>query len=121
MKYKTVISVIIILLISFSYYPLFEGDANHIEYDETIITKLSEPSNIDIPKLNNGHFTENKGQWDSRLLFVANTNFGQIGLGKGCVYFNLREIIKSEEICDDILLSETSKYDEPRNLKVKDP
>jgi hypothetical protein len=33
-------------------------------------------------------FTENKGQWDSPVYFVANVPFGQIGLGQGAIYYH---------------------------------
>lgn len=49
----------------------------------------------DYSKISNGFFTENKGQWNSELLFIAETSFGHIGLGNRCVYYNLREVKKS--------------------------
>jgi hypothetical protein len=34
-------------------------------------------------------FIENKGQWSSEFAFIGKTPFGQIGLGKSSIYFNL--------------------------------
>ena len=43
-------------------------------------------------------FTENLGQWDDEILFVGETSFGQIGLGKDSIYFNMREITETDEV-----------------------
>ncbi len=36
-----------------------------------------------------GYFTENKGQWNKNLLFVAKTGFGHIALSRNCIYYNI--------------------------------
>ena len=38
-----------------------------------------------------GFFAENHGQWNSEIAFKANTRFGYIALGIGCVYYNVIE------------------------------
>ncbi len=37
-----------------------------------------------------GYFTENLGQWDECISFVAETNFGKVGFGLGSVYYDIR-------------------------------
>jgi hypothetical protein len=39
-------------------------------------------------------FTENKGQWDSSILFVGNTSFGKVAFTKDAVYY---QMVKSVE------------------------
>jgi hypothetical protein len=49
-------------------------------------------------RTDDGFFTENKGQWNDEILFVGETSFGQIGLGKGCVFFNMQEIVETDKV-----------------------
>lgn len=53
-----------------------------------IMEQLCDPER---PNNSVGHFTENQGQWGAELLFIGNAPFGQLGFGKGCVYFGLCE------------------------------
>ncbi|MGA1873172.1 MAG: fibronectin type III domain-containing protein [Thermoplasmatota archaeon] len=41
---------------------------------------------------NTGGFTENLGQWPEEILFSARTGYGQIGLGKDRIYYNIMDI-----------------------------
>jgi hypothetical protein len=43
---------------------------------------------------NYGIFTENRGQWDDDIYFIANTDFGHVGFGKSCIFLNLLDIQK---------------------------
>jgi hypothetical protein len=42
-----------------------------------------------VPTAPGSFFTENVGQWDVDLLFVATTDFGHVGLANDCIYYNL--------------------------------
>ncbi len=60
----------------------------------SFVGAVSSPNNLsknipDISKVSEGFFTENKGQWDPELLFIGNTNFGRVAIGKDCIYYNL--------------------------------
>jgi len=48
---------------------------------------LSAQNTLSIPI--DGYFTENKGQWNKNLLFVAKTGFGHIALSRNCIYYNI--------------------------------
>jgi hypothetical protein len=69
-------------------------------FGATEVIEINEDQEIfEIPdKSNDGFFTENLGQWDEEILFVGETSFGQIGLGKGSIFFNMKEIIKTDEV-----------------------
>ena len=69
-----------------------------IAVDDDFITHMEQEA-FEIPeKTNDGIFTENLGQWDEEIYFNGDTSFGEIGLGKGCVYFNMREIIETDKV-----------------------
>ncbi|MFW3147029.1 MAG: hypothetical protein ACMUIE_09485 [Thermoplasmatota archaeon] len=43
-----------------------------------------------------GHFTENHGQWDESLMFMGDTQDGQIALGTDSVYLNMRKLVNDD-------------------------
>jgi uncharacterized repeat protein (TIGR01451 family) len=47
-----------------------------------------------------GFFTENKGQWDSSILFVGDTDFGKVTFTQEAIYYQL---VKAEEQAKDQL------------------
>jgi hypothetical protein len=47
---------------------------------------------FDFPLMDLGHFTENRGQWESHIRFLAKTSFGSIGLGDGCVFYYVSNV-----------------------------
>jgi hypothetical protein len=41
------------------------------------------------PKMDSNYFTENMGQWEDHIKFLAKTSFGHVALGDNCVYYYL--------------------------------
>jgi len=56
----------------------------------TPVSIASTQKKVDWNKIQNQSlfFTENKGQWDSSVNFIANVPFGQIGFGQGAIYYH---------------------------------
>lgn len=67
------------------YYEPFIGAENTIDISE-IETSME------------GRFIENKGQWDDEIQFSAETPFGHIGLGKGCIFYDIQMYIETDEL-----------------------
>jgi hypothetical protein len=44
---------------------------------------------FDIPKMDSGHFTENLGQWEDHIIYLAETSFGHVAMGDDGVYYYL--------------------------------
>jgi hypothetical protein len=72
------------------------------EQKETIndLTGLTQPNigDFDLSKETDGFFVENKGQWDSNLLFIGKTSFGNIGFGSDSIYFDIRNVEIPEQM-----------------------
>lgn len=65
------------------------GSADEKGYDHPDLTEAMESKE--------GEFIENRGQWDEGVLFSAETSFGHIGIGKGCIYYDIREYKRVDE------------------------
>ena len=75
------------------------GGSEEIRFEERVLdNKMSkEPGNeVDLSGSTSGFFTENKGQWDDDLMFVAQTSFGRIGLGRGSIYMSMENYEEME-------------------------
>jgi fibronectin type 3 domain-containing protein len=98
MKIKSIITIsVLIMLISISLWPLFEEKGEGKVIDDLPIDIRNTNSKIDILKINSNYFTENKGQWNPELSFIAETSFGYIGIGKDCIYYNVIEIRENNQ------------------------
>ena len=77
MKRTAIALAIMLVFTTFSYLPF-----STIADEPTMIGDGMGIS--DIPeRTDDGFFIENLGQWNDELLFVGDTSFGQIGLGRG--------------------------------------
>ncbi len=80
----TITAAFFLLLIVSSYLPLcISTTDSNIECSMPV-----NKSNKKLP-LSYGFFTENMGQWNSEILFLADTSFGHVGFGRGAVYYDL--------------------------------
>ncbi|UCF08082.1 MAG: SBBP repeat-containing protein [Thermoplasmata archaeon] len=48
----------------------------------------NEPA-YDFPEMDSGHFTENLGQWEDHITYLAETSFGHVAMGDDGVYYYL--------------------------------
>jgi len=62
-----------------------EKDGDPIIIDDIIDTKGIQY----LRSSDTGFFTENLGQWDESISFVADTSFGKVGLGSEGIFFNI--------------------------------
>jgi len=75
------------------------GINNESLYDMDKNVELIRPSNSQTSQItgeqglkDNEAFTENRGQWDDEIYYIANTDFGHIGFGKSCIFLNVLDI-----------------------------
>jgi len=54
----------------------------------------------------NGFFTENKGQWDSDILFVGDTSFGKVAFTKDAICYQMIKVTEKESKNDSDLSME---------------
>jgi len=54
----------------------------------------------------NGFFTENKGQWDSNILFIGDTSFGKVAFTKEAIYYQMIKVTEIETKNDSALSME---------------
>ncbi len=80
------LSIFIVILLCFSSSSLIRA----VNVSNDVPCKIEDIPNIS--SFTNGFFTENKGQWNSELLFIADTPFGKIGFGRNVIYYNLIKI-----------------------------
>ena len=59
-------------------------------------------------------FTENKGQWDSNILFVGDTSFGKVAFAKDAIYYQMIKVTEKETKDDSALSMENipNKFDQ---------
>ena len=76
-------------------------------------------SNLNLSEISHGFFTENNGQWDPNFYFIATTSFGQIGLGKKCVYYNLREFEKGQENNRKLIVDRAMNCNRDKTIETK--
>jgi hypothetical protein len=48
-----------------------------------------------------GFFTENKGQWDSSILFVGDTSFGKVAFAKDAIYYQMSKSLEVSPTDED--------------------
>ncbi|MGA1793447.1 MAG: putative Ig domain-containing protein [Thermoplasmatota archaeon] len=82
---KRYVHIWIVFIMISSLFAIIVPTASSNEFEQE--TSEFDPSDYK----SNGFFTENLGQWDDELLYVGDTPFGQVGLGKSSVFFNMVE------------------------------
>ena len=90
---KRFYSIILVmsLLISFLYWTGFP--MQRVESKQTTLTESSHPIHETQP----GFFTENKGQWDSRIKFIGYSSFGKIAFTNDALYYQLIKREKTQK------------------------
>jgi len=68
----------------------------------------------------NGFFTENKGQWDSNILFVGDTSFGKVAFAKDAIYYQMIKVTEKEPNNDTSLSMEymPDRFNQKENDKA---
>lgn len=66
-----------------------------------------------------GFFTENKGQWDSSILFVGDTSFGKVAFAKDAIYYQMIKVTEQETKNDSVLSMEnkSNRFDQKEKEK----
>lgn len=44
------------------------------------------------------YFTENAGQWDEKIEFMASVDFGQVALSQRSIYYNIAPVMENETV-----------------------
>ena len=87
---KRIVFSILILMVLSSWSMIVIGLNAHqkdgIANDPTIDSRTSVH---DLQNYHRHYFTENLGQWNDDIHLITNTAFGQVGLGRGAVYYNI--------------------------------
>ncbi len=121
----TMVILLTIIMMAMSFSGTVQGmvPLNGTSFDNETISKT--PFNSiqkDVEIQNGGYFTENLGQWDEEILFSAQTDFGNIGLGRGKVYYNIIEAPLTDHF-DDMDRMEEPMFSperfEPMDLDIK--
>ena len=119
MRWCILISVTLVGLLiftSFSTYSLAHNDQIKLNNDDFEFKSSQLTGNP--RQAISGFFTENYGQWNSEITFKANTRFGQIALGIGCVYYNVIENKPSNNFLDQIIRDKELLNNNPKNEKI---
>ncbi|UCE39282.1 MAG: SBBP repeat-containing protein [Thermoplasmata archaeon] len=75
-----------------------ETEVNDFAFDKSDLSELEKipvvqneylHSAFDIPEMDGGYFTENLGQWEDHIHFLAQSSFGYVGLGNDKVFYYL--------------------------------
>jgi hypothetical protein len=96
-KVMVIVAISVLVAVHFIIHLLesgMEAEKSDIFNDEPGNTDYSPDAEIedkelvyDFPEMDTGHFTENLGQWDDHIRFLAKTSFGYIGLGNDGIYY----------------------------------
>lgn len=99
---RRILSILIVVNFIFSI-------TNHPINPAVAVTEDAKPTLETAQKVlqsQNGFFTENKGQWDSEILFIGDTSFGKVAFAKDAIYYQMVRVTEKEEKKDSALSME---------------